>query len=603
MSESLHYRITPVDPAAHLFEVVLTIAHPVPAGQRVTLPAWIPGSYMIRDFARNIVSMRADSARKTIGCRKIDKQTWQIDACDDALTLTYQVYAWDLSVRAAHLDQTHGYFNGTSTFLRVMGQEQALHTVTLVAPQGDEFAGWRVATTLPSVELDERGFGLYAAPDYASLIDYPVEMGTHTAIDFQAAGVPHQMVITGKHACDTKRLSRDLASICAQHAAMFDDLPVARYLFLTLATGDGYGGLEHRDSTSLMCARDDLPRAGLEEPNEGYRRFLGLCSHEYFHLWNVKRICPERLKQADLSSETYTELLWAFEGFTSYYDELALVRCGCIKTNSYLELVAQAITRMMRGSGRLKQSIAESSFDAWTKFYKQDENAPNAVVSYYTKGGLVAFGLDMTLRDASDDRVTLDDLMRALWQRYGKPEIGVPEDGIASLASELAGCDLSDFFARYVQGTEELPLHDWLHSVGISLKLRPAVDTNDYGKATDAAPEPAEAKPVLGARWSNDNGFPRLTHVLDGGAAQAAGLSAGDRLLALDGLQVNADKLAQRVAAVQGTVTVHAFRRDELMIFSVTPRPAPEDTATLWLLPDTELSEKQRTRRNAWLGS
>jgi len=605
MSSHPHYRITPVDPAAHLFEVQLDIPEPDPVGQRLTLPAWIPGSYMVRDFARNIVTLRAEHQGDTVAAHKLDKQTWQLAVASGPLRITYQVYAWDLSVRAAYLDDTRGYFNGTSTFLRVIGQEDRPHGLTIDASPDPAHAAWRVATALTAVTVDERGVGDYQAADYDTLVDCPVEMADFQVCDFEVDGRPHQMVISGRQHCDGERLGHDLTAICATHVQLFGELPVERYLFMTLATGDGYGGLEHRDSTSLMCARDDLPRPGLDKPDNGYRRFLGLCSHEYFHLWNVKRIRPERLKQADLSTEAHTELLWAFEGITSYYDELGVVRAGCIDAASYLELLAQTITRVQRGSGRGKQSVAESSFDAWTKFYKQDENAPNAIVSYYTKGALVALGLDVQLRLASDDNASLDDLMRALWQRYGKPDIGVPENGVEQLAAELAGRDLGELFSRYVHGTDELPLAEWLAALGVGLQLHPATDAGDQGKSAEAEPPAVPAKPVLGARWNDDNGFPRLSHVLDGGAAQAAGLSAGDRLIALDGLQLPTDKLAERIARVPAgeTVSVHAFRRDELMTFELTPLPAPADTATLWLLPEDGLAPAVLARRQAWLGT
>lgn len=605
MSVPLQYRIVALNPAAHRFEVTLRIEDADPAGVRLTLPAWIPGSYMIRDFARNIVSIRAESDGNAVSITKLDKQTWQLGPVQGAVDIRYQIYAWDLSVRSAYLDQTRAYFNGSSVFLRVMGREADPHQLEIMAPDDPRLIRWRVATTLPAGMVDSRGYGQYQAPNYEALIDYPVEISDHDPIRFTAAEIPHQMVISGHHVCDSARLVADLSRICAQHVRMFGDLPVSNYLFMALATGDGYGGLEHRDSTSLMCARDDLPRPGMKEPNEGYRRFLGLCSHEYFHLWNVKRIRPERLKQADLCAETHTELLWAFEGFTSYYDELALVRAGCIDSASYLELLAQTATRVMRSNGRRKQSVAESSFDAWTKFYKQDENAPNAIVSYYTKGALVAFGLDMQLRNATDERVTLDDLMRQLWLRHGKPDIGVPEDGIGQLASEMAGIDLSDFFARYVHGTDELPLQDWLASVGVGLQLRPAIDAADQGKSSKTLPDPVDAKPVLGARWTVENGFARLSHVLDGGAAQAAGLSAGDRLIALNDIQLPSDKVAQRIAQlpIDQPAMLHVFRRDELMAITLTPQLAPSDTVTLWPLPDDQLNARQQARRNAWLAS
>lgn len=272
-----------------------------------------------------------------------------------------------------------------------------------------------------------------------------------------------------------------MAPICAEHAGMFGRLPVDRYLFLTLATADGYGGLEHSDSTSLICKRTDLPARQMIKPDKAYRQFLGLCSHEYFHLWNVKRIRPARLAAADLGSECYTELLWAFEGITSYYDDLALVRSGVLSAEEYLDTLANTVTRVLRTPGRLRQSVAESSFDAWIKFYKQDENAPNAVVSYYVKGALVALGLDVTLRERSADSLSLDDLMRRLWERYGRTGIGVPERGIEVEAGELLGASLEAFFQQYVYGKEELPLTEWFGKLGIGYRVRGANNAEDVG--------------------------------------------------------------------------------------------------------------------------
>jgi predicted metalloprotease with PDZ domain len=604
MQAPIVYRVRAAEPAAHYFDISLQVTGPDPAGQRLTLPAWIPGSYMIRDFARNIVTIRAASDGQAVRLQKLDKQTWLAPPVAGELAVEYRVYAWDLSVRAAHLDQTHGYFNGPSLFLRVVGQEGCACDVELLKSDDPATARWRVATTLPALATDPAGFGRYRAPDYETLIDHPVEMADWTELRFEVAGVPHAMAITGRHGADLTRLARDLTRICAEHVALFGaPLPTTRYLFLTLAVGEGYGGLEHRDSTSLLCSRDDLPTPDLEQPTEGYRRFLGLCSHEYFHLWNVKRIRPAALAEADLSREVHTVQLWAFEGITSYYDDLALVRSGCIDGKSYLELLAQTITRVMRGAGRLGQSVAESSFDAWTKFYKQDENAPNAIVSYYAKGGLVALGLDMLLRERSAERLSLDDLMRELWQRYGQTGIGVPETGIEHLAGELLGADLSDFFQRAVYGTDDLPLVDWLAGVGVGMRLRPAAKPDDPGGVCDA-PQPVSARRVLGARFRAAGELVELTHVFAGGAAQAAGLSAGDRLIALNGIQVKADSLAARVAQLDPTrpAEVHALRRDELLTFQLVPQPAPDDTCDLWFIPDPQLSAAQRARRKAWLG-
>ncbi len=596
----LRYHIKPIDLAAHLFAVELEIPRPLSAELTLTLPAWIPGSYMIRDFARHIVSLSVEGGDRA-SLRKLDKQTWRLTGVDGAVTVRYQVYAWELTVRSAHLDTTHGYFNGPSVFLRVEGLEQSPCGLELLPPDLQCANDWRVATSLQVVSIEEHGFGLYQADDYEDLIDHPVEMGRFTELEFGVQGISHRLAITGRHRADQDRLSRDLQRICEQHASLFGELPIDRYLFLTTAVGDGYGGLEHRYSTSLLCCRDDLTNAGEEKPAAGYRRFLGLCSHEYFHLWNVKRIRPEVFIGNGLEREVHTRLLWAFEGITSYYDDLALVRSGCIDASSYLELLAETITRVQRNPGRLNQTLAESSFDAWTKFYKQDENAPNAIVSYYAKGALAALALDLTIRHDTNDQVSLDDVMRALWQRHGKPGIGVSERGVEAVVADVTGLDLSGFFGRVLDSTDELDLAPLLDMVGIELRLRPSKGSKDLGGVADrfavVSPEPS-----IGVRLRDGGPGAVLAVVLSGSPAEQAGLSAGDTLVAIDGIRVGPDNFQRLVnaAAAAEVLHIHAFRRDELMEFLVHPRPAPADTCELRIVP--EPSAGVSARRRNWLG-
>ncbi|MGB0712339.1 MAG: M61 family metallopeptidase, partial [Gammaproteobacteria bacterium] len=315
----IHYRIRPADPAAHLFEVTLTVTRPDPEGQVLGLPAWTPGSYMIRDFARHIVAMEARRDGAPVALEKLDKQTWRVAPGAGPLSVTYSVYAWDLSVRAAHLDDTHAYFNGAAVFLSVQGAADQAASVEVLAPDGYAQA-WRVSSSMCATEVDARGFGLYGVADYEELIDHPVEMGTQLSVSFSARGVEHEIALTGRlhPGTDTRRLAEDMKRICEQHIDLFGGTPpMGRYLFLILVVGDGYGGLEHRASSSNMCKRDDLPRRGMETPTEGYRNLLGLLSHEYFHSWNIKRIKPAAFVPYDLNREVYTELLWAFEGITS----------------------------------------------------------------------------------------------------------------------------------------------------------------------------------------------------------------------------------------------------------------------------------------------
>jgi predicted metalloprotease with PDZ domain len=566
---AIRYAIVPKDLAGHMFEVTLTVDSPSPEGQVFALPAWIPGSYMIREFSRNIVQIRAESNGKPVALTKLDKHSWQAAPVTGTLTVQYDVYAWDLSVRAAHLDQTHGFFNGTSVYLRVLGQEQTPHQVDIQRPNDAAAKTWRVATALPELGARRYGFGTYLASNYDELIDHPVEMGDFALATFKAHGVPHDIVISGRVPnLDMARLQADLKSICETQIAFFEPrskrAPMDRYLFLTLAVGDGYGGLEHRASTALICARADLPSTAAPksaEVSDGYLKFLGLCSHEYFHTWNVKRIKPAVFAPYDLQAETYTPLLWLFEGFTSYYDDLMLVHSGIIGEAAYLKLLGKTVGSVLRGSGRTKQSVADSSFDAWGKYYRQDENAPNAIISYYSKGSLIALAFDLTIRAKTGGKKSLDDVMLALWQRYGRDFYpttgrGVTEAEVEALFDEVSGLKLKPLFERYVRGTGELPLAKLFAPFGVKL-----------------ADERKSGKPAFDVGTGRDGGDCKLTQVHEGGAAHRAGLSAGDVLVAVDGLRVsgnpsNLDALLSRFR-VGDTVGVHAFRRDELMTFKV----------------------------------
>ena len=598
----IHYEVKLKSPQAHLFQVVLDVPDPDPAGQLVSLPAWIPGSYMIRDFARNIVTLSALTGQQQLRVDKIDKQTWRVAPCGGALQIIYDVYAWDLSVRGAYLDLSRGFITGTSLFLRVHGQDSNPCTVTFGRPTGDAFQDWRLATTLTTAGATFLDFGRYRAESYDELIDHPVEIGRFSHAQFNAAGVRHDIVISGRHNADLVRICVDLKEICEHHVSFYGELPkMERYLFQVAAVGEGYGGLEHRSSTSLICKRSDLPQVTENTVSDGYRQFLGLCSHEYFHLWNVKRIRPKVLQYPDLSKEVHTTLLWAFEGITSYYDDLALVRSGRITQQSYLELLAKQITRLQRCSGRFKQTLAESSFDAWTKFYKQGENAINSIVSYYNKGALFSLCLDLLIRQKSGGKFSLDNVMRELWIKYGKTDIGLEEGEIERIAGEFSGFDLSDFFLRYLHQTEELPVKDLLEGVGIGLRYFPATDKTDTGGLLKEQTENQKVVLVLGVQFVAENRDIRITTVYDNGAAQKAGLSAGDIIVAVDGVRIGADQLEQSIAAAvpDNIIKIHAFRRDELMVFDVKPEAAPNDTCRLWLM--SEASEDQVNNRKEWL--
>jgi predicted metalloprotease with PDZ domain len=575
---NLHFAIRPANPAAHLFHVVCRVERPDPLGQLFMLPAWIPGSYMIREFARNIVRISAVAGGRKVPLEKLDKHTWRAAPVPGPLEVASEVYAWDLSVRAAHLDETHGFFNGTSVFLLPIGLEHAACSVDILPPEGTRYAGWKVATGLTPARGTKRGgFGTYEAADYDELIDCPVELGEFETGRFDALGVPHEISVTGRvPKLDLKRLTTDLARLCEQQVRLFEPrsrkAPFERYTFMALAVGDGYGGLEHRNSTALICRRDDLPFAGMKDSTEGYRNFLGLASHEYFHSWNVKRIRPAAFVPYDLTQENYTRLLWAFEGFTSYYDDLMLVRAGLLTVTQYLDTVAKTMTTVMQRSSRLKQSIADSSFDAWIKYYRQDENAPNSLVSYYQKGALVGLALDLAIRAKTRGRRSLDDVMRLLWRRWrraGAGYLGVGEDEILEAAEEATGLDLEPLVREWTEGTSDPDFARLLQPFGIEFAQRPALDSPTFA--------------LLGVRTTPIGRDCRLSHVFDESPAQAAGLSGGDILIALGDLRVtesNLDKLLTRYAPGDN-VEVIAFRGDVLRRCVVQLASGPPSRCTL----------------------
>lgn len=588
---TLDYTVTPVDAAAHRFRVVLQTD--VVPGETIelALPSWIPGSYVIRDFARHLLSIAAESGGEAIHVRLVDRQRWQCTPASDRLTVACEFYARDESVRAAFLDDTRGFFNFTSLALRPTGREDDACRLTLDPPGG--ISDWQVATTLPAADVDARGFGAYETDSYWSLIDQPVAMGTAIEyVRFEVRGVLHAFVLLGSHDADTQRLAADLAAACEAQVAVFDELPAREYLFLAQITANGFGGLEHRESSVLQVPRSALPSRvapanGESVRSEAYETLLGLCSHEYFHLWNVKRIRPQAVAENDLQSEAYFRDLWAYEGVTSYFDDLGLVRAGLISEQGYLDRLATLATRIDRTPGRHRQSLSQSSFDAWLKFYRPDENTPNAVISYYGKGAQFALGLDLKLRVETDGAVSLDDVMRRAWQTHGRDDRPVPEHGLATIAAEVSGLDLDIFTESYLETTIDAPWADWLGYFGIDAMFAP-------GKDDDA---------LLRGRFGVRVGAgaqPRVSHVFDDTPAQAAGISPQDRLLAIDGIEIGANLAGQlRRYPAGAVVAVHLFRSDELLLRHVT---LGATAAGEWKLRiDENADSAAHARRARWL--
>jgi len=509
----VHYRVAVHDLHAHVWSVTLTIAQPEEL-QVLQLPVWIPGSYLVREFAKQVMQVRAMQDGRTVAVTQTDKATWQV-ASDTTKALIVQclVHAYDNSVRTAWLDAQRGFFNPTSLCFQVIGQTDVPHglEITNVEPCPD----WRVATALTPLKISAKGFGTYTAENYDELADSPVEMANFWSGEFTSQGVPHRVVVTGAApSFDGTRLLADMQAICETEIAFWHGRRKAvhsHYVFLINAVADGYGGLEHQFSTALICKRDDLPRLGETTASDGYVGLLGLISHEYFHTWNVKRLRPAVFKRYDYAHENYTELLWFFEGFTSYFDDLLLCRAERISPALYLKLLSKTINQVWQTPGRKQHSAAQASFEAWTKYYRPDANSANLTVSYYTKGALIALCFDLRLRQNGH---SLDEVMRGLWKRcQGGP---MTEQDFATVLKETTGHSWQREIKAWVHGTGELPVLGLLQAQGVSV-------------LEDAAPMGQQ----LGLRVLENHAV-QIQTVLNGSAAEAAGFAPGDEWLGIE---------------------------------------------------------------------
>lgn len=581
----LHFHIRLADPKAHRLRVQCRIDAPDPEGQVLRLASWTRGSYLIRDFARHITWIRADCRGAPVCWERLDKRSIRCQPCEGPLRIEYEIHAFDPSVRKAYLDERRAFINGTSVYWRPDNQTGPFGITLEATPLED----WCVATTLPAVDVDRRGFGDYRAPDWESLIDHPITIGPLRHVRFGVDGIDHEVVFTGDPPpdLDEGRLREDLTRICEAQRSLFGNEPaLGVYQFQTAVTTDSYGGLEHRDSCALVCARDDLPVRDSTERSAQYRGFLGLCSHEYFHLWNVKRITPAAFAESDLGSEAYTRDLWAYEGVTSYYDDYMLRRANCITVQQYLDALGELMTRVGRNAGRHVQSLAESSFEAWTKFYQPDENLPNATVSYYAKGALAALALDLRLR--CDSAMSLDDVMRTLWQRYGQTERPAPEGALEAVARELSELpELAHDFDEWLRHAKDIPLAPMLQRMGIQCEA--VVD-----------PKHMERSARLGLRLQPQSTV--LAGVQEASPAQHAGLGGGDELVAIDGARLTAFNLERRLLRLkpQRSVTVHYFRDHQLFETLLMPDAPLADRWQLRLM--TDIDAETRALRCAWLG-
>ena len=591
---NIHYQFDFERFLEHLVDVSLTFIADTDAPS-LWLPAWIPGSYLIREFARNITAVHYevvdgalpdsqitnDKNPKRYRAQKTDKHTWQLPEARAGQTISvyYEVYCYDLSVRTAYVDQQRLYGNFTSLALAVDGQEQSPEQVSLMVPKAffsdKNKEHVLLACGLKATHLQSNEQDLYSvqADSYHELIDYPFEIALQEKFDFiiqdnQHHTLGHQFFLAGKHNANMGRLQQDLTQICQTYLNWLGDAPFDDYTFMTYASGQDYGGLEHINSTSLITPRRDLPHINEPAvPSSDYQRFLGLCSHEYFHAWWVKTVRPDVMLDVDLRREAFTPLLWVFEGFTSYIDDFMLQASGVIDKASYLKLLAEQINRYHQTPGRAQQSVAESSFDAWIKLYRNDENTGNAGISYYNKGALVALCLDLMLLEKSAGRYRLFDVVKAFYEQAkqnDKKRIGISSADMGAVIGQcIPVAEWQAFESRYVNGVEELPLEKLLTAHGIEFHIN--------------SKETANKHVPWGMRCTETPAGLKVSRVTRGSAAAKAGISAYDVIIAIDGIKADNKQLAAFTQA-SDEVECHLFRRDELMIVKVLPKIDTDET-------------------------
>ncbi len=538
-ASSINYQVAMPNPQNHLFEVTLHLKDYSSSSLDLKMPVWTPGSYLVREYAKQLQDFSAQSDGKALTWRKIGKNHWQVDTEGvSQVTVNYRIFANELTVRTNHLDATHGYFNGAALFFRIPEFDKQPIRVTIQPPRPQ----WQVTTALAAV-----GENTFVAKDFDTLVDSPFEIGTHQLHDFEVMGKPHQLAIWGKGNVKVEPLIEDIKKIIEVEAEMFGGLPYERYLFLLHLSSQSFGGLEHKDSCSLIYRRFGFG------DREKYERFMQLVAHEFFHLWNVKRIRPKELEVFDYDRENYTPSLWFCEGTTSYYDLLIPLRAGIYDIKSYLNNLSKEITRHETTPGRKVQPVSESSFDAWIKLYRQDANSPNSQISYYLKGEMITLLLDLLIRDRHNNQRSLDDVMLKLWQQFGKDEIGYTAEELKQAIESVAGTDLTDFFQRYIHGKEDLPFNEYLEPFGLKL----VADTND--------------EPFLGIKVVSNNAKESIKFVETDSPAEIAGIDAGDELLAIDGIKVTG-QLSEHLKNYQpqDTIEVTVFHQDELRTYSVT---------------------------------
>jgi predicted metalloprotease with PDZ domain len=561
------YEVAMPQPHNHFFEVTLYIDNWQAPTLDLQMPVWTPGSYLVREYARHLQDFTAsDEQGEALPAHKIAKNHWQVTGTGD-ITVKYRIFANELTVRTNHLDASHGYFNPAALFFFMPGRTAEPVQVTILPPRN-----WKITTPLPGKK------NTFVAQNFDELVDSPFEIGQHEVHEFEILGKPHQLAIWGEGTVDVGKWLADITKIVTTTAEIFRGLPYEKYLFLLHLTANGYGGLEHKNCCSLLYPRWQLQKT------EHYEQFMQLVAHEFFHLWNVKRIFPQGLEKFDYIQENYTPSLWFSEGATSYYDIIMPRRSGIYGRSTFLAQMSKEISRFLTTPGRLVQTVTESSFDAWIKLYRPDANSSNSQISYYLKGAMVTLLLDLKIRATSNSDRSFDQVFSKLWTEYGQTGKGFTDLELEAVIQAVAGEDLAAFYRDYLYSSIELPFDEYLQPLGLS--LQPVVTKTPY----------------WGAVVKTEHGKELIKTVAANSPAALAGIDPGDELLAIDGYRVTADRLDDRLANYQvaAKIQVIYFHQDQIRTTEVQLAAAQPSKYELTLLPD--LTPSQLHNLQAWAG-
>ena len=576
LAQDIHYTVSMDEPHTHYFDVETNISGLDGEYVNLVMAVWTPGSYMVREFSKNVESEKAtDGNGNELSFGKVKKNIWRIDLNGSSeVVFSYKVYAFEHTVRTSILDATHGYMNGTTIFTYIDGKKELPSTVTF-----KPYKDWtEISTALPVVGKNKWN---RSAPNYDILVDSPVEIGTQDIFYFEASGVNHEVAMYGGGNYDKERIKADFTKIVEECTNLYGENPNDHYVFIIHNIDRGGGGLEHLNSTTCM-----MTRSGYTNPSR-YNNFLGLISHEYFHLWNVKRIRPIELGPFDYTQENHTTLLWVMEGFTDYYDQLLLERAGIFTKDQYLKRVIGQVNSVENRPGNKVQSVADASFDAWIKYYRQNENSYNNQVSYYSKGHVLALLLDLQIMHNTHGEKSLDDVMRLLWNKYYK-ELGrgFTADEMKGALEEVAGQSLDDFYSKYVNGTQTPDYNKFLNYAGFDF-----VDL-----AEKAAP-----KPYTGISFGNQGEELLVRMLVRGTSGYEAGLNAKDKITAINGKKIT-KKWKKKYDKLEVGETVNFTVKRDGKTLQIPVELRPRKTHQFSVIPVENPTSDQVAVHKKWLG-